>query len=158
MTEDVQNVIQEKDQELEKFVANMDQEQMERTLTDFVPSGMDDLSVWKRDRQKRAWKRLSAFGLVRDDPSLYQQWKQQRQVGKSIQQRVKEELRKIQNNAFRWGGTLSGSYRDSDAVLVLGGNVCCLVKYDGVCATILSIALLCALPLELTEIALAGLP
>lgn len=75
---DVKNAIQEKDLELKDFVGHMDEQQMERTLTDCVPSGVDDLTLWKRDRQKRPWRRLSAFGLVRDDPALYRRWKQQR--------------------------------------------------------------------------------
>lgn len=74
---DVQSAIQIKDEELEKMVATMDEEEL-RTLADFGPTGMEDINLWKRDRRKRSWRRLSAFGMVRDDPLLYHQWKQQR--------------------------------------------------------------------------------
>lgn len=78
--EDVKSAIEGKDRELENFVASMDEEQMGRTLNDCVPSSADDLSIWKRDRQKQYWRRLSAFGLLRDNPSLHLQWKQQRRA------------------------------------------------------------------------------
>lgn len=82
MQEDVNGAIQAKDEELDQIVANMDEDELNRTLVDCVPSGIDDLNLWKRDCRKRYWRRLSAFGVVRDDPSLYRQWKQQgRQQG-----------------------------------------------------------------------------
>lgn len=74
---DVQSAIQTKDDELGKMVAMMDEEEL-RALADFGPTGMEDINLWKRDRRKRSWRRLSAFGLVRDDPLLYRQWKEQR--------------------------------------------------------------------------------
>lgn len=82
--EDVKRAIKAKDTKLDEYVANMNEDQLERTLTDCVPSGMDDLSAWKRDRQKRSWRHLSAFGVVRNDSCLYHRWKQQRR------QRVRE--------------------------------------------------------------------
>lgn len=79
MQQEVKNAIQAKDDELDDCVANMGDEELDRTLIDCVPSGMDELNLWKRDRRKSSWQRLSAFGIVRDDPSLYSQWKHQRQ-------------------------------------------------------------------------------
>lgn len=84
--QDVKNTIQAKDDELDDCVAKMGDEELDRTLVACVPSGMDDLNLWKRDRRKRSWRRLSAFGIVRDDPSLYCKWKDQRQ-----QQQVAEK-------------------------------------------------------------------
>ncbi|CAM9135218.1 unnamed protein product [Ectocarpus fasciculatus] len=74
---DVQRAIQVKDDELGKMVAMMDEEEL-RALADFGPTGKEDINLWKRDRRKRSWRRLSAFGMVRNDPSLYRQWAQQR--------------------------------------------------------------------------------
>ncbi|CAB1099978.1 unnamed protein product [Ectocarpus sp. CCAP 1310/34] len=74
---DVQRAIQVKDYELGKMVAMMDEEEL-RALVDFGPTGKEDINLWKRDRRKRSWRRLSAFGMVRNDPSLYRQWAQQR--------------------------------------------------------------------------------
>lgn len=73
---DVQSAIRVKDDELEKMVATMGEEEL-RVLADFGPTGMEDINLWKRDRRKLSWRRLSAFGVVRNDPSLYRQWKQQ---------------------------------------------------------------------------------
>ncbi|CAM9707759.1 unnamed protein product, partial [Scytosiphon promiscuus] len=73
---DVHSAIQTKDEELGKMVATMDEEEL-RALADFGPTGMEDINLWKRDRRKRSWRRLSAFGVVRDDPLLYHRWKQQ---------------------------------------------------------------------------------
>ncbi|CAM9108664.1 unnamed protein product, partial [Hapterophycus canaliculatus] len=80
---DVQSAIQIKDEELQKMVAMMDEEEF-RTLADFGPTGMEDINLWKRDRRKPSWRRLSAFGAVRDDPFLYRQWKQQRYRAKLL--------------------------------------------------------------------------
>lgn len=76
--EDVKSAIRSKDNELEELVADMNDEELDRTLVDCIPSGMDDLTIWKQDRRKESWRRLSAFGVVRDNPSLYDQWKQER--------------------------------------------------------------------------------
>ncbi|CAN0321501.1 unnamed protein product [Pylaiella littoralis] len=73
---DVQSAIQVKDDELEKMVATMGEEEL-RVLVDVGPTGMEDINLWKRDRRKLSWRRLSAFGVVRNDPLLYRQWKQQ---------------------------------------------------------------------------------
>lgn len=73
---DVQSAIRVKDDELEKMVATMGEEEL-CALADFGPTGMEDINLWKRDRRKVSWRRLSAFGVVRNDPSLYRQWKQQ---------------------------------------------------------------------------------
>lgn len=81
MKEDVRSAIQAKDQELDDIVADMDGDELDRTLDDCVPSGMDDLNLWKRDRRKVSWRRLSAFGIVRNDPLLYQKWQLQRRQG-----------------------------------------------------------------------------
>ncbi|CAN0510344.1 unnamed protein product [Ectocarpus sp. 12 AP-2014] len=74
---DVQRAIKVKDDELGEMVAMMDEEEL-RALADFGPTGKEDINLWKRDRRKRSWRRLSAFGMVRNDPSLYRQWAQQR--------------------------------------------------------------------------------
>lgn len=74
---DVQRAIQVKDDELGKMVSMMDEEEL-RALADFGPTGKEDINLWKRDRRKRSWRRLSAFGMVRNDPALYRQWAQQR--------------------------------------------------------------------------------
>jgi len=74
---DVQSAIKAKDDELEKMVATMDEEEL-RVLTGSGPHGIEDINLWKRDRRKRSWRRLSAFGVVRNDPTLYRRWKQQR--------------------------------------------------------------------------------
>lgn len=73
---DVQRAINVKDKELEKLVATMDEEEL-RVLANVGPNGMEDINRWKRDRRKRSWRRLSAFGMVRNDPKLYRRWKQQ---------------------------------------------------------------------------------
>lgn len=86
MQQDVKNTIQAKDDELDDCVAKMGDEELDNTLVACVPSGMDLLNLWKRDRRKRSWRRLSAFGIVRDDPSLYCKWKDQRE-----QQQVAEK-------------------------------------------------------------------
>lgn len=77
MKADVQRAIEVKDEELEKQIATMDEEEL-RVLADFGPNGMEDINLWKRDRKKQSWRRLSAFGMVRNDPKLYRRWKQQR--------------------------------------------------------------------------------
>lgn len=74
---DIQRAIEVKDKELEKLVATMDEEEL-RVLADIGPNGVEDINLWKRDRRKRSWRRLSAFGMVRNDPKLYHRWKQQR--------------------------------------------------------------------------------
>lgn len=74
---DVKSAIKAKDDELEKMVATMDEEEL-RVLAESGPHGMEDINLWKRDRRKRSWRRLSAFGVVRNDPALYRRWKQQR--------------------------------------------------------------------------------
>lgn len=48
---------------------------MQATLADCVPDSTDDLKLWKKDRKKHSWRRLSVFGTMRDDLSRYRQWK-----------------------------------------------------------------------------------
>lgn len=55
----------------------MDEEEL-RVLAGSGPHGMEDINLWKRDRRKRSWRRLSAFGVVRNDAALYRRWKEQR--------------------------------------------------------------------------------
>lgn len=81
---DVQRAIEVKGKELEKLVATMDEEEL-RVLGDVGPNGMEDINLWKRDRRKRSWRRLSAFGMVRNDPKLYRRWKQQRHLQMTAQ-------------------------------------------------------------------------
>lgn len=76
------NAIHAKVKGLDEVVAEMDDDELERTLTDCIPSRADDMKLWRKDRRKQSWRRLSAFGRMRDDPSLYRQWKLRRhQVG-----------------------------------------------------------------------------
>lgn len=86
---DVQRAIEEKDKELEKLVATMDQEEL-NALADVGPNGMDDINLWKRDRRKPSWRRLSAFGVVRNDPKLYRRWVQQRHQHMASQPKGRE--------------------------------------------------------------------
>lgn len=95
MKADVQCAIDMKDKELEKLVATMDEEEL-RVLADFGPNGMEDINLWKRDRRKRSWRRLSAFGMVRNDPKLYRRWKQQRHQHMASQSAGREHESEVQ--------------------------------------------------------------
>ena len=92
---DVQRAIDSKDKELEKLVATMGEEEL-RVLADTGPTGMEDINLWKRDRRKRSWRRLSAFGMVRNDPQLYRRWKQQRHQQRASQSEGREHESKGQ--------------------------------------------------------------
>ena len=91
MKSDVQSAIKAKDEELEKMVATMDEQEL-HALAESGPHGMEDINLWKRDRRKRSWRRLSAFGVVRNDPTLYRRWKQQRHQGMSSHNREQDGM------------------------------------------------------------------